>query len=159
MSSDLRYCLCFPCELLTGLEWRRSVFGFRSLLMFKAWSFEHKPHDHLLFCVEYVQKELCLLLNPASVVLLFCSIDCVREMLSVVEVKPCRFPICSNKPFGSLQRTFSSASLIMYWVCSKNLWDERNIAKAAMAIYLLFECTYLRTQGNHLLLYCYHISW
>lgn len=35
--------LCFSCELLAGSEWRRSVFGFRPLLMFKAWS----PHISL----------------------------------------------------------------------------------------------------------------
>ena len=45
------------------------MFGFRSLLMVQSVKFTHKPHDHLLFCVECVQKELCLLSNPASVVI------------------------------------------------------------------------------------------
>lgn len=68
-----------------------------------------------------------------------------------MEVEACRLPVSGNKPFVSLQRTFSSASLVMQWVCPENFRDERNVVKATVAFPPLVERTYLRTQGNHLL--------
>lgn len=143
-------------------KWRRSVFGFRSLLRFKAWSSHISLTWSLAVLCRVCSEGALSTAKPGFSGYYFvalCPGD-VKCCGSGVEVEACRLPVSGNKPFGSLQRTFSFASLIMYWLClSKELVRWKKCSQHKDSISPLVEFTYLRTQGNHLLLYWYHISW